>query len=112
MKKEEEWLNEMALNGWVLDGVGFCTYHFVRCEPGEYAVRLEMHGRDDAYVDFMEETGAEYAPYSRRSANERKPYRLTSSSFSSDCFLHSSELMDQDMVKITFKGVVHPVFVL
>ena len=59
-EKEEKWLNEMALNGWVLDGVGFCTYYFVRCEPGEYTVRLEMHGKDDAYVDFMRETGAEF----------------------------------------------------
>ena len=58
--KEEAWLNEMALNGLALDSVGFCTYTFVRCEPGEYTVRLEMHARDEAYVDFMEETGAEY----------------------------------------------------
>ena len=59
--KEEDWLNEMAASGWVLDGVGLCTYHFVRCEPGEYSVRLEMHPYDEAYLSFMQETGAEYA---------------------------------------------------
>ena len=59
-EKEEDWLNEMAMNGWVLDGVGWCTYHFVRCEPGEYSVRLEMHPYDESYLAFMEETGAEY----------------------------------------------------
>ena len=59
-EKEEEWLNEMAQSGWVLDGVGVCTYDFVRSEPGEYAVRLEMHGWDEQYVDFMRETGADY----------------------------------------------------
>ena len=59
-EKEEDWLNEMAMNGWVLDGIGFCTYHFVRCEPGEYSVRLEMHPYDETYRSFMEETGAEY----------------------------------------------------
>ena len=58
--KEEQWLNPMAQSGWVLDGTGFCKYHFVRCEPGEYTVRLEMHERDEAYLHFMEETGAEY----------------------------------------------------
>ena len=58
--KEEEWLNEMAMNGWVLESVGFCTYRFIRCEPGEYTVRLEMHPYDESYVSFMEETGAEY----------------------------------------------------
>ena len=42
-EKEEEWLNEMAANGWVLESVGFCKYTFVRCEPGEYTVRTEMH---------------------------------------------------------------------
>ena len=59
-EKEEDWLNEMAMNGWVLDGVGWCTYHFVRCEPGGYSVRLEMHPYDESYLAFMEETGAEY----------------------------------------------------
>ncbi len=58
--REEDWLNEMALNGWVLDDIGLCTYHFVRCEPGEYSIRLEMHAHDEGYVSFMEETGAEY----------------------------------------------------
>ena len=59
-EKEEDWLNEMAMNGWVLDSVSYCTYHFVRCEPGEYSVRLEMHPYDEAYLSFMRETGAEY----------------------------------------------------
>ena len=58
--KEEAWLNEMALNGWVLVDVGFCRYTFERCEPGEYIIRLEMHGSDPDYVSFMEETGANY----------------------------------------------------
>ena len=59
-EKEEDWLNEMAMNGWVLDRVGFCSYDFVKCEPGEYTVREEMHAFDETYVSFMEETGAEY----------------------------------------------------
>ena len=60
-EKEEDWLNEMAMNGWVLVGVGWCTYHFARCVPGEYSVRLEMHPYDEGYLEFMRETGAEYA---------------------------------------------------
>ena len=59
-EKEERWLNEMAMNGWVLADVGFCRYTFERCEPGEYTIRLEMHPADQAYLDFMAETGAEY----------------------------------------------------
>lgn len=59
-EKEEDWLNEMAERGWVLDRIGFCKYTFVKSEPGEYTVRLEMHEHDAAYVNFMKETGAEY----------------------------------------------------
>lgn len=59
-EKEERWLNEMALSGWVLDKVGFCRYEFISCEPGEYTVRLEMHTYDEEYLRFMEETGAQY----------------------------------------------------
>ena len=59
-EEEERWLNTMALEGWVLDRVGFFGYEFLRCEPGEYTVRLEMHDHDEAYLSFMAETGAEY----------------------------------------------------
>lgn len=59
-EKEEIWLNEMAINGWALEGVSFCSYRFVRSEPGEYTVRLEMHPYDESYVQFMKETGAQY----------------------------------------------------
>ncbi len=58
--KEEQWLNTMAQQGWVLDRVGFCRYEFVKCEPGEYIVRLEMREHDDGYLSFMADTGAEY----------------------------------------------------
>ena len=59
-EKEERWLNTMAQSGWVLTTVGFCTYHFAPCQPGEYTIRLEMHEPDSDYLSFMEETGAEY----------------------------------------------------
>lgn len=58
--KEERWLNTMAQQGWVLDRVGYCRYEFVRCEPGEYIVRLEMRAHDEGYLSFMADTGAEY----------------------------------------------------
>lgn len=58
--QEEKWLNQMAQQGWALDGVGLSGYRFIACEPGEYTVRLEMHPFDQKYVDFMAETGAQY----------------------------------------------------
>lgn len=58
-EKEEAWLNEQANAGWVLDGVGFCAYHFIRTEQ-PYTIRLELREADPAYLEFMQETGAEY----------------------------------------------------
>ena len=59
-EKEEAWLNTMAQSGWLLDKVGFCSFDFIECTPGEYTIRLEMHDHDEAYISFMQETGAEY----------------------------------------------------
>ena len=59
-EKEEQWLNEMASQGWALVGVGFCRYEFERCEPDAYIIRMQMdkNGRD--YIQFIKDTGAEY----------------------------------------------------
>ena len=59
-EKEEKWLNEMAMKGWALVSVGFANYTFETSEPGEYIIRLEMHGHDNDYISFLESTGAEY----------------------------------------------------
>ena len=59
-EEEEQWLGEMAESGWVLEKLGFAVYYFRPCEPGEYIVRTEMRGKDDSYVNFMEEIEAEY----------------------------------------------------
>ena len=59
-EKEEQWLNMMAQQGWLLDSVGYANYTFVACEPGSYFIRLEMRDHDQAYLDFMADLGAEY----------------------------------------------------
>ena len=59
-EKEEDWLNEMAMNGWTLTAVGFCNYTFVKTEPGEYNIRMEMRPHDDGYLEFLRENGVEY----------------------------------------------------
>ena len=59
-EKEEQWLNEMAAQGWVLVGVGFCRYEFERCEPEKYIIRMQMYKGDKEYIQFIEDTGAEY----------------------------------------------------
>ena len=59
-EKEEEWLNDMTMSGWVLEKVGFATYDFVRCEPGEYIIHLQMFDTDTDYMQFMNQINAEY----------------------------------------------------
>ena len=68
--KEEEWLNEMSRQGWAMTEFFAGLYIFTPCEPGQYIYRVDMwkdalHApawRNDyqKYVEFVEETGAEY----------------------------------------------------
>lgn len=64
--KEEQWLCDMAAQGKALVSARYITYEFEDCQPGEYAVRLEMleHAPDSPegrqYIEFVESTGAEY----------------------------------------------------
>lgn len=64
--EEEKWLNEMASKGWALKTIGFCKYTFEPCNPGEYNIRLEMLSeiptseKSTDYIEFIEDTGAEY----------------------------------------------------
>ena len=65
-EKEEKWLNELSAKGLALVAVGFCKYTFEEGVPGEYNVRLELlehaptHAQSRQYIQFVEETGAEY----------------------------------------------------
>ena len=82
-EKEERWLNQMAMQGWAVAGVGGCKYVFERCEPGAYIVRRQMRSPDEDYLGFLGEIGAEYIGrvikwiYFRRPAEEG-PFELFS----------------------------------
>lgn len=81
-EKEEKWLNEMAAKGLLLTDVGFCRYVFQEGKPGEYQYHLEWlehfpnHPESLAYIQFLEETGAEHVGsfkkwvYFRKKASE------------------------------------------
>ena len=63
-EEEEQWLNEMARNGYNLIGVKcFVRYIFEQGTPGEYIYKLDLpdnleHGMDDkAYCNFLAECG-------------------------------------------------------
>lgn len=65
-EKEEAWLNEMSDKGLLLTKYTFCKYEFEDCEPGEYIFRIVLldtqlgSAKGKEYIEFMEETGAEY----------------------------------------------------
>lgn len=56
----------MAQDGWVLCDVGLGWYKFEKCEKGEYTVSLQwltnrpVSKESVDYINFVEETGAEY----------------------------------------------------
>ena len=64
--KEEQWLNDMAAQGKALVSARYATYEFEDCQPGEYAIRLEMLEKfpssqeSQQYIEFVESTGAEF----------------------------------------------------
>ena len=63
--REEDWLGDMAAQGWALVSVGFCRYNFEPCRPGEYGYHLELlEDRPDSppsqeYLNFLAETGVD-----------------------------------------------------
>jgi len=65
-EKEEKWLNEMSAKGLQLVNVGLCRYEFEESEPDEYTYRHELlqhppsHPDAIAYIQFVEDTGAEH----------------------------------------------------
>lgn len=61
--KEEEWLNNMANNGYALKYAKFIFYQFEKTMPGEYIIRIEYHKNNSDYISFMEELGAKRVSY-------------------------------------------------
>lgn len=64
-EKEEKWINDMAAKGMNFIDYSFSRYLFEKGTPGEYVYRIELlnnlpsHPESKAYIEFMEETGAE-----------------------------------------------------
>lgn len=79
--KEENWLNAMAEKGLTLTDVGVCRYVFEEGQ-GSYIYRLELlenalqHPESQAYIRFVEETGAEYVGAVKRWVYFRRPAAL------------------------------------
>ncbi len=65
-EKEEKWLNEMVSKGYALRKYNFITYHFERCNPGDYTYRIQFldqvpsHLESKEYIEFVKELGVEY----------------------------------------------------
>lgn len=64
-EKEEQWINDMATQGWHLRNYNLLYYTFEKGEPGEYTYRCDFldnlgFGKSaKAYIEFVESTGAE-----------------------------------------------------
>jgi len=81
-EKEEKFLNKMSSMGLALTDYSWCRYVFEDAPKGEYIYRIELlenlatHPESRKYIEFMEETGAEFVcsyfrwVYFRRKASE------------------------------------------
>lgn len=62
-EQEEQWINEMAKEGWQLTAIGWCRYIFRRGTPGEYIYKLDVVERTasdevkESYFNFLTECG-------------------------------------------------------
>ena len=76
--KEEQWLNEMAAQGWHLMDYVWGRYLFQKGKPGEYIYRIQLlenpidHKGSAAYLEFLEEAGIETVASSLRWVYLRK----------------------------------------
>lgn len=59
-EKEEEWLNSMADQGWVLESSSTVFYKFRKCEPGEYTVRMGISRIKEECVKLASDHNAEF----------------------------------------------------
>ena len=62
-EQEEQWINEMARDGWALTAVGFCRFIFRRSRPGKFIYKLDIVERTtqdevkESYFNFLTECG-------------------------------------------------------
>lgn len=70
-EKEEAWINDMALDGWMLYKIRYVFYYFEEDTPGAWEYNLELKEKDPyagsrkGYLDFLKESGVEIAARSR-----------------------------------------------
>lgn len=68
-EKEEKWINEMASKGLVFENYSWLKYEFEEAPAGEYIYRIIFlenpvdHPESKKYIEFLEETGAEYVSH-------------------------------------------------
>lgn len=89
-KQEEQWLNEMANEGWALIDTFAARYVFESCEPGEYTYKIMFTNsmpRNEKRIDFENflaengiETVGKYLEWRYyRKKNDGTPFQLFNS---------------------------------
>ena len=58
--KKEQWLNQMANEGWLLEKAGWFVYQFVPCRPGKYSMRVELRPFNEEYISSIANSGGAY----------------------------------------------------
>lgn len=104
-EQEEQWLKQCSNRGMQLCDVGFLRYTFEMDNPIEYNFKVELlkewpsHAESEAYIRFVEETGAEMVGSIFRWVYFRKPRNLGSFDLFSD---HESKIKHLNRVLALF----------
>ncbi len=63
-EKEEQWLREMANQGWLLKDVNLIVYTFIKTEPKDIVYKLDFQNSDESpdaeYLQMLEDYGWTY----------------------------------------------------
>lgn len=104
-EEEEQWLNQCSNRGMQLCDVGFLRYTFEMDNPVVYSFKVELfkewptHAESEAYIRFVEETGAEMVGSILRWVYFRKPRNLGAFDLFSD---HESRIKHLNRILLLF----------
>lgn len=112
-KKEQEYLQNQHRKGWKLTKVGFCRYHFEKCEPEEVIYQLDFNAQDtlnkENYIQMFSDCGWEYLQDFVGYSYFRKPVSEMPNG-KEEIFCDESSRID--MMKRVFKGRIVPLIII